>query len=417
MKGKGKMANGKLRATRHNGRSNKNGIYRAGHNDRTFNVDNADHIDNERGIYNVYWDCYQGLNMAEKDGTRPAFKYNFEQIETLFYTEKFWDSIDAQNERHIKSRHTERIRTVKDILENEKTCPEETVYQLGTKDGSADPALFVQVVTELFEELQKRFGSNMQILDWSLHMDEETPHIHERHVFFADDGYGMDFPKQDKAMESLGFERPKPDKKQGRNNNRKMSFDEEVRRLYIDIAEKNGITIEKVPIDGKKHMEKNDFIIAKQKEEIADRQAKLDEITMKIEDVEGMIDDVSKTAYDKACEVVAKSMHSQTMKQDMAIIGEFRDRMLETSGNGEKKKYTKLLLDTLINVIGDRGRNVAEMIKDSLMKPEVKKLGEEEIAKVARVSMKDRLNRAKQQARENEEKRHSTPNRGRGYSL
>jgi hypothetical protein len=105
------------------------------------------------------------------------------------------------------------------------------------------------------------------------------------------------------------------------------------------------------------------------------------------------------------------------MKQDMAIIGEFRDRMLETSGNGEKKKYTKLLLDTLINVISDRGRNVADMIKDSLMKPEVKKLGEEEIAKVARVSMKDRLNRAKQQARENEEKRHTTPNRGRGYSL
>jgi hypothetical protein len=51
------------------------------------------------------------------------------------------------------------------------------------------------------------------------------------------------------------------------------------------------------------------------------------------------------------------------------------------------------------------------------MKPEVKKQNEEEIAKVARVSMKDRLNRAKQQARENEEKRHSTPNRGRGYSL
>jgi hypothetical protein len=30
MKGKGKMANGKIRATRHKGMSNKNGIYRAG---------------------------------------------------------------------------------------------------------------------------------------------------------------------------------------------------------------------------------------------------------------------------------------------------------------------------------------------------------------------------------------------------
>jgi hypothetical protein len=146
----------------------------------------------------------------------------------MFYREKFGDSIDAQNERHTKSRQTERIRGTKDIYENGKTCPEETVYQLGTKDGSADPALFVTMVTELFEEIQKRFGSNVQILDWALNMDEETPHIHERHVFYADDGYGMLFPKQEKACEELGFERPDPERKHGKNNNRKKSYDEEI---------------------------------------------------------------------------------------------------------------------------------------------------------------------------------------------
>ena len=36
---------GKVRATRHNGRKGKDGIFRAGHNDRTFDVDNAEHID------------------------------------------------------------------------------------------------------------------------------------------------------------------------------------------------------------------------------------------------------------------------------------------------------------------------------------------------------------------------------------
>ena len=77
---------------------------------------------------------------------------------------------------------------------------EETVYQLGTKDGHEDPALFVQVVAELVEEFTKRFGSHVQVLDWALHMDEATPHIHERHVFFADDGYGMNFPKQEKGL-------------------------------------------------------------------------------------------------------------------------------------------------------------------------------------------------------------------------
>lgn len=71
------------------------------------------------------------------------------------------------------------------IREDPKTCPEETVYQLGTKDGHEDPALFVQVVAELVEEFMKRFGSNVQVLDWALHMDEATPHIHERHGIYV----------------------------------------------------------------------------------------------------------------------------------------------------------------------------------------------------------------------------------------
>ena len=72
-------------------------------------------------------------------------------------------------------------------MEDSRTCPEETIYQLGTKDGYEDPAVFVKVAAELFEVIQEKYGSHMQILDWALHIDEATPHIHERHVFFADD--------------------------------------------------------------------------------------------------------------------------------------------------------------------------------------------------------------------------------------
>ncbi len=67
-------------------------------------------------------------------------------------------------------------------MEYSRTCPEETIYQLGTKDGSEDPAVFVKVAAELFEVIQEKYGSHMQILDWALHMDEATPHIHERHA-------------------------------------------------------------------------------------------------------------------------------------------------------------------------------------------------------------------------------------------
>ena len=202
----------KTRATRHNGRTGAAGVFRAGHNDRTFDLDNAGHIDQTRCSINVYWDCYQGLNFPDENGIRPERKFTFDEIELIYYTDQFGDSIEAQNERHRQSRHKERIRSVEDILKDPKTCPEESVYQLGTKDGHEDPALFVQVFLELKDEIEKHYGSNIKVLDWALHMDEATPHIHERHVFFADDGYGTNFPKQDKACEALGFERPDPEK-------------------------------------------------------------------------------------------------------------------------------------------------------------------------------------------------------------
>jgi hypothetical protein len=342
----------------------------------------------------------------------------------MFYAEQFGDSIYEQNERHEKSRHKERVRTIRQIYENEKTCPEETVYQIGTKDGSADPEVFRKVATELFDELERRFGSNFKILDWALHMDEETPHIHERHVFFADDGHGMMFPKQDKACAELGFERPNLDKKQSKNNNRKMSFDEEVRNIYIDIAEKHGIVIEKVPLEGKKHMEKNDFILAKQQEEIArqqgeivNQQARLEEITMKISDVEELIDEVSTAAYEKACEVVADTVHAETLKEDVGLVEQYRDKMVEVADNPAKKTFAKKILDSLITVFADRGRQLAESVRKALLSPEVKQKNEEQIKTVARTSLRDRLKKAQAEVRQNEANRRVMPSKRREQEI
>ena len=43
------------------------------------------------------------------------------------------------------------------------------------------------------------------------------------------------FPQQEKALETLGFELPNPEKKAGRFNNRKMVFDATCRILLFDI--------------------------------------------------------------------------------------------------------------------------------------------------------------------------------------
>lgn len=171
-----------MKASRHNGRSGKHGVYDVKHNDRDFDVENSEHIDPERTKENVYWDCYQGYSFA---GSSQERQFTFTEVERAYYFEHYSDHVDAQNERNEMARHPERNRTIDDVLKNNKTCPEETVLQLGNIDETVSADVLAKVVAEYFEEFNKRYGSHVHILDWALHMDESTPHIHERHVFDA----------------------------------------------------------------------------------------------------------------------------------------------------------------------------------------------------------------------------------------
>ena len=81
------------------------------------------------------------------------------------------------------SLQADRHRSTEDLLASKKTCPEESIYQPGTLESHASPKELFQIATEFMEEFHERFGKHIHILDWALHLDEGTPHIHERHVF------------------------------------------------------------------------------------------------------------------------------------------------------------------------------------------------------------------------------------------
>ena len=55
----------------------------------------------------------------------------------MFYEIHYAHFVENQNARNAKIRHTERNRTIEDLLAGKKTCPEETIYQFGTLDGLA----------------------------------------------------------------------------------------------------------------------------------------------------------------------------------------------------------------------------------------------------------------------------------------
>ena len=70
----------------------------------------------ERAKQNIYWDCYTGYSSALTRRKDKENDYSFERIEQLYYFEHYADHIQVQNERNEKTRHTERNRTVTDLL-------------------------------------------------------------------------------------------------------------------------------------------------------------------------------------------------------------------------------------------------------------------------------------------------------------
>lgn len=321
-----------MKLTRHNGRSGKHGTYNPRHNDRRFDVENSEHIDAERARQNVYWDCYRGFTTHDFRENPEQPDFSFEEIERMYYYEHYADHVNAQNARNEKTRHIERNRTVDDLLKNNKTCPEESIYQIGTMEESVPPETLALIVSEFYEEFENRFGSHIHILDWALHLDEGTPHIHERHVFDCENRYGELCPQQEKALE---------------------------------------------------------------------------ELTLKIEDVETLLEDVSGAAYDKAVEVVTDKVREQTQLEDMEVIEKYRKSVVSPNAKNspEVVKIANTLLSRVREKLQQSAEKVLKKVQAVLLKPEVKQAGKEQIKNKARKSIKEKLAQGKLDAdRENRER-------------
>ena len=385
-----------LKLTRHNGRAGTHGNYNPKHNDRSFNLANSEHIDPERAKGNICWDCFHGFRLALDPQDPNDLAATFSDVERQFYERHYSEFIERQNERNAKIRHTERNRSISDLLSSRKTCPEETIYQLGTKDDHASSEVLLAVVTEFIEEFKARFGGHVHVLDWALHLDESTPHIHERHVFDCENKYGEVAPQQEKALEALGFDLPDPAKPLSRRNNRKITFDAACRKMLFDIAKRHALKLEEEAEYGsRKYLEKQDFILAKQKELLSAQQNRLDELTLKVSDMETLLEDVSAAAYDKAVEVVTETVRTETRKEDMRMIEDTKKWVLSPERKAPKatREYTAKHLDTVLDKFLKTMQTTAARLQEKLLKPEVRQKGKEQVKEKARDSVLQLLNR------------------------
>lgn len=223
-----------MKATIHNGRTSHLGAFTPKHNDRSFNISHAEHIDPERVKLNRYW------NWTGKEIT-------FEDAERAFYEKHIRQHLDAQNARYRAQRHAERVKSMDEYRRSPQTCPEEVILQIG-KLGDTIPAdMMARIIQEQINWEQQQFPG-VKILDVALHMDEQgAPHIHERRAWIYTDKGGNLAISQNRSLEQMGVELPNPDKPRSRFNNRKQVFSRMCREHLLQICREHGLEIEEIP--------------------------------------------------------------------------------------------------------------------------------------------------------------------------
>lgn len=223
-----------MRATIHNGRTSHLGAFTPKHNDRSFNISHAEHIDPERVKLNRYW------NWTGKEMT-------FEDAERTFYKKHIRQHLDAQNARYRAQRHAERVKSMDEYRRSPQTCPEEVILQIG-KLGDTIPAdMMARIIQEQINWEQQQFPG-VKVLDVALHMDEQgAPHIHERRAWIYTDKDGNLAISQNRSLEQMGVELPNPDKPRSRFNNRKQVFSRMCREHLLQICREHGLEIEEIP--------------------------------------------------------------------------------------------------------------------------------------------------------------------------
>lgn len=264
----------------HNGRVRASGeAYSVHHNDRRFNTERADNINPFPERKNKYF-------IVGADGSVDAHpNITFEEHEKRVYEALFTDSLSKQTERHLKAGHANRVRTMDEYRTAARTCPEETILQLGTREEHADPQMFIKAVNLWCKQMQNTFGSNWRLLDGALHFDEATPHCHIRVVWTAEGADGLEV-SQNKALEELSIQRPCPDKPKDRHNNPKQTFTQLSRQMWISAAREYGIEIEEIPeTPGKTTLTKEEFVkekLRRETAELAAEKANLQEQTQEL---------------------------------------------------------------------------------------------------------------------------------------
>ena len=234
-----------MRGTNHNGRTNAHGkAYSVNHNDRRFESEDDKHIDWSRSGGNVYLAADADGVLRQLDGDT-----SLREKELAYYKRLFAEKLEAQNEKHCARRQYARVRTVEDYYTHAKTCPDETILQIGSaNDGFQDMETFRACVTDYIGRHQAEFPA-IKFCSVAIHADEASLHAHVRRVYTHADANGRLEAAQHKCLEDAGFQLPDPTSKRSRYNNLKIPYSDRCRELWLDVCREHDIRLEEAPAE------------------------------------------------------------------------------------------------------------------------------------------------------------------------
>lgn len=310
-----------MKATYHNGRASKGGkVYNANHNTLAETRNQQRHIDHELTMENKIWvrdlENLESPQLRETEGSFDASAYELD-----FYKKRYGEARERKNADYVKSGHKDDVRTMEQVIKNPKTAPLETIFQIGTMTERVEPEVLERATKEFINWMQKEYGSNMDVLDVALHVDEATPHIHARCVLFGRDKEGNRDVNQSGAFRELKIERPDPTKKQGKYNSPLMTFTERNRQKFYDICQSYGLEIDReVKSPSQKNLEVLEYKTEKLQEELNRANEKLRQYEQQAQEAQRQ--EMASVARKEKIERVAAAarkealdFHSQTIEE------------------------------------------------------------------------------------------------------
>lgn len=169
--------------------------------------------------------------------------------------------------------------------------------------------------------------------------------------------------------------------------------------LRDNVIRKQAIEIEK------KHDQivKQGSILQFQDKKIEDATNQLEKLTLEIDDIESLLQDVSDVAYEKAVEEVTNEVMIKTRQEDIQLIEGTKNWIdqPQRKASEKEKNYAKNRLDGVIKKIM-KAMTAVQTVKDSLLQPKTKAKVVNEIKEKARPSIMSRLAEKKKELAERE---------------